>query len=96
MADEHKPGVIAVRTGVGIDARQKIPYFVGISQATVGAQGLLLQRMGHSARGAAMLHVHQGYETVIYVLSGQVETTYGPELRSSVVIGPSEFFVHRT
>jgi hypothetical protein len=37
MADERKPGVTAVRTSVGIYARQKIPYFVGISEATVGA-----------------------------------------------------------
>ena len=41
--------------------------------------------------GAAVPHIRQGYETAIYVLSGRVETTYGPGLRKSVVSGPGEF-----
>ena len=43
MADESKPQVVAVRTGVDIASRQKIPYFVGVSEATTGARGLSLQ-----------------------------------------------------
>ena len=91
MADQPKPGVIAIRTAVGIDARQKIPYFVGISEATVGACGLSMQLVVIPPGGAAVPHVHQGYETAIYVLSGHVETTYGPGLHSAVVSGPGEF-----
>jgi len=41
MADESKPQVVAVRTGVDIASRQKIPYFVGVSEATTGARGSL-------------------------------------------------------
>jgi uncharacterized RmlC-like cupin family protein len=41
VSDE--PEVVAIRTGVGIDSRQKIPYFVGVSEATTGARGLSLQ-----------------------------------------------------
>jgi uncharacterized RmlC-like cupin family protein len=51
MADESKPEVVAVRTGVSIDSRQKIPYFVGVSEATTGARGLSLQYRDHSTRG---------------------------------------------
>jgi uncharacterized RmlC-like cupin family protein len=91
MADESKPEVVAVRTGVGIDSRQKIPYFVGVSEATTGARGLSLQYVIIPPAGAAVPHIHQGYETAIYVLSGRVETTYGPGLRKSVVSGPGEF-----
>jgi uncharacterized RmlC-like cupin family protein len=85
MADESKPEVVAVRNGVGIDSRQKIPYFVGVSEATTGARGLSLQYVIIPPGGAAVPHIHQGYETAIYVLSGRVETTYGPGLRKSVV-----------
>ena len=91
MSDQSAAGVIAVRTGVPIEAKQQIPYFVGISQATAGARGLSLQLVVIPPGGEAAPHIHQGYETAIYVLSGQVETLYGPGLRHRVVSGPSEF-----
>ena len=91
MAGQSKPEVVAVRSGVGIDSRQKIPYFVGVSEATTGARGLSLQYVVIPPAGAAVPHIHQGYETAIYVLSGRVETTYGPGLRKSVISGPGEF-----
>lgn len=33
----------------------------------------------------AKAHLHRGYETVIYVIQGKVETRYGPGLAKSVV-----------
>lgn len=84
-------GVVAVRSGVAIQSRQQIPYFVGISEATAGARGLSLQLVVIPPGGAAAPHIHQGYETAIYVVSGQVETRYGPGLRERVVSGPGEF-----
>lgn len=91
MADRTRPDVVAIRTGVEISAKQQIPYFVGISQATAGAQGLSMQLVVIPPGGSAVPHIHRGYETAIYVLSGRVETTYGPGLRNSVVSGPGEF-----
>jgi uncharacterized RmlC-like cupin family protein len=88
---EQSPGVVAVRSGVAIDARQQIPYFVGVSEATTGAHGLSMQLVVIPPGGAAAPHIHEGYETAIYVLSGQVETLYGPGLRERVVNGPGEF-----
>ncbi|HEY7164031.1 MAG TPA: cupin domain-containing protein [Candidatus Binatia bacterium] len=91
MAEQSRPKVVAVRTGVSIDSRQKIPYFVGISEATAGARGLSLQYVVIPPGGAAVPHIHRGYETAIYVLAGHVETTYGPGLKDRVVNGPGEF-----
>jgi uncharacterized RmlC-like cupin family protein len=91
MADKSKPAVVAVRTGVGIDSRQKIPYFVGVSEATTGARGLSLQYVLIPPGDVAVPHIHQGYETAIYVLSGRVATTYGPGLLKSVASGAGEF-----
>ena len=50
MADESKPQVVAVRTGVGIDSRQKIPYFVGVSEATTRCTRALSTIRNHSTR----------------------------------------------
>ena len=91
MEEAPKPKVVAVRSAVPIDSRQKIPYFVGVSEATAGARGLSLQYVVIPPGGAAIPHIHQGYETAIYVLSGRVETTYGPGLKESIVNGPGEF-----
>lgn len=91
MSEAQATGVVAVRSGVAIDARQQIPYFVGVSEATVGAQGLSMQLVVIPPGGAAVPHIHQGYETAIYVVSGQVETRYGPGLREVVVSSPGEF-----
>ena len=91
MPEKSQAQVVAVRTGVAIDSRQKIPYFVGISEATAGARSLSLQYVVIPPGGAAVPHIHQGYETAIYVLSGRVETTYGPGLKERVVNGPGEF-----
>jgi uncharacterized RmlC-like cupin family protein len=91
MDKRNGAGVVAVRSGVSIEARQQIPYFVGISEATAGAQGLSMQLVVIPPGGAALPHIHQGYETAIYVLSGRVETRYGPGLREAVVSGPGEF-----
>lgn len=91
MSEAQPKGVIAVRSGVSIDAVQQIPYFVGVSEATVGARGLSMQLVVIPPGGMAVPHIHQGYETAIYVVSGQVETRYGPGLREVVVNGPGEF-----
>lgn len=91
MSDQSAGGVVAVRAGVPLDTKQQIPYFVGVSEMTVGARGLSLQLVVIPPGASAVPHIHQGYETAIYVLSGQVETRYGPGLQHSVVSGPYEF-----
>ena len=61
MADESKPEVVAVRTGVSIDSRQKIPYFVGVSGSDHRRARLSLQYVIIPPAGAAVPHIHQGY-----------------------------------
>src|SRR5258706_13150130 len=85
------PRVVAVRGGVAIDAKQEIPYFVGVSARTVGARGLSMQRIVIPPGGAARAHTHLGHETAIYVLQGRVETRYGEGLRESAVSEAGDF-----
>ncbi|MCI0397700.1 MAG: cupin domain-containing protein [Chloroflexi bacterium] len=72
-------------------ARQRLPYFVGISGATTGATGLSMNLVIIPPGGAAEPHLHRGYETAIYVLAGRVKTLYGPGLQESVITEAGDF-----
>lgn len=83
--------IITVRPAAETETRQHLPYFVGISGATAGTTGLSLSMVIVPPGGAAEPHLHRGYETAIYVLSGRVETRYGPGLQKSVVNVAGDF-----
>lgn len=92
--DEHdaaQPTLVTVRPDREIATRQRLPYFVGISAASVGARGLSMHIVVVPPGGQAEPHVHRGYETGIYVLEGRVETRYGPGLRESVINEAGDF-----
>jgi uncharacterized RmlC-like cupin family protein len=91
MSDRLSAGLIVVKEGVAIQAKQEIPYFVGISANTVGAQGISMQRIVFPPGSAAKPHVHLDYETAIYIVQGQVETHYGPGLRETIINEPGDF-----
>ncbi|MBU1192915.1 MAG: cupin domain-containing protein [Gammaproteobacteria bacterium] len=82
---------ISIRPESGTATRQGLPYFVGISAETAGAQGLSMSLVVVPPGAVSEPHVHEGYETAIYVLSGRVETRYGRLLEHSVINGPGDF-----
>jgi uncharacterized RmlC-like cupin family protein len=88
---ESKPSVQAVRPEQGVMTRQRLPYFIGISGQTVGAQGLAMHVVVIPPGARSEPHLHRGYETGIFVLEGRVETRYGEGLRQSVVSEPGDF-----
>jgi uncharacterized RmlC-like cupin family protein len=83
--------VRAVRPEREVATKQRLPYFVGVSGATVGAQGLSMHLVVIPPGARAEPHSHRGYETAIYVLEGRVETRYGPQLESTVVSEAGDF-----
>lgn len=97
MSDQQgaapEPGsrIVVVRPPAETMSRQRLPYFVGISGTTAGATGLSLNMIVIPPGGAAEPHIHQGYETAIYLLEGRVETRYGPGLRESVINEAGDF-----
>ena len=85
-------GVVqAIRPDQAVMTRQQLPYFVGISGATVGAQALSMHLVVIPPGGRAEPHIHVGYETGIYVLAGQVMTRWGAALEHEVISSPGEF-----
>jgi uncharacterized RmlC-like cupin family protein len=91
MSDAPAPDVQAIRPDREVVTRQRLPYFLGISGSTVGATGLSMHMVVIPPGARAEPHIHQGYETGIYVLEGRVETRYGPALESSVVSEAGDF-----
>ena len=83
--------IVTIRPQETTMTRQQLPNFVGISAATVGAKHLSMNMVIIPPGGAAQPHVHRGYETAIYLLSGRVETRYGPGLRNSITNEAGDF-----
>ena len=90
-ASNHHQRVVAVRPDKEITTLQHLPYFIGVSSGTVGAQGLSMHLVVIPPGARAAPHMHEGYETAIYVLQGRVETRYGDRLSESVVSEAGEF-----
>ncbi|UUX94948.1 cupin domain-containing protein [Aquabacterium sp. J223] len=83
--------VQAVRPTEEVATLQRLPYFLGISGASVGAGGLSMHLVVIPPGAQAEPHVHLGYETGIYVLEGTVRTRWGQHLEHEVVSRPGEF-----
>jgi uncharacterized RmlC-like cupin family protein len=89
--ENHTPAIVTVKTPAEIHTKQKLPYFVGISRQTAGAQGISMNLVVIPPGAVAEAHYHKDFETGIYVLEGEVETRYGEGLKQSVINGPGDF-----
>ena len=83
--------VIAIRPETETLTYQRLPYFVGISNATVGATGISMNLVVIPPGGAVEPHSHPDYETAIYILKGRVETRYGAGLKQSMINKAGDF-----
>jgi uncharacterized RmlC-like cupin family protein len=88
----HSPTeVMTIRPEKATQTRQQLPYFIGVSANTTGAQGISMNLVMIPPGGAAEPHYHRNYETAIYLLQGRVETFYGQGLSRSVVNDVGDF-----
>jgi uncharacterized RmlC-like cupin family protein len=83
--------VQALRPEREVLTRQRLPYFIGISGKTVGAQGLSMHIVVIPPGARAEPHRHVGYETGLYVLEGRVLTRWGASLEHEIVSEPGDF-----
>lgn len=83
--------VHALRPDRKVMTRQGLPYFVGISGQTVGADGLAMHIVVIPPGARAAPHIHVGYETGIYVLEGRVCTRWGFSLENEVISEAGDF-----
>ena len=86
-----KGRVVTVRPEESIATKQNLPYFVGISQETVGAKGLSMNMVVIPPGGSPKAHYHKDFETAIYLLKGRVETWFGKYLKESMINEEGDF-----
>ncbi len=91
MSPIERDEIITIRPESTTMTKQQLPNLVGISAATAGSRHLSMNLVIIPPGGAAQPHVHQGYETAIYLLSGRVETRYGAGLRRSTIHEAGDF-----
>jgi uncharacterized RmlC-like cupin family protein len=84
-------GIVTVRPRSSSATRQGLRQFVGISGANSGARGLSMNQVIIPPGGRAQAHRHVGSESAIYLLSGTVETFYGPCLEQRVINRAGDF-----
>lgn len=83
--------IVTVRPAETTDTIQKLPNYVGISAKTAGATGISMNMVVIPPAARAQPHYHEGFETAIYLLKGDVQTFYGENLSNSVINKQGDF-----
>lgn len=86
-----RAGVVLIRPDNPTTTRQRLPYFVGVSADAAGAKGISMNLASIPPGGSSLPHLHDGFETAIYVISGRVLTRYGVGLKESIVSEAGDF-----
>jgi uncharacterized RmlC-like cupin family protein len=89
MSKEAK--IITVRPKETVNTRQQLANFEGISAQTAGARRLCMHMVIIPPGGKAVPHIHDGYETAIYIVKGRTETRYGKGLKQSKINQAGDF-----
>lgn len=63
----------------------------GANGRTVGSLGLCMLRFVMAPRAQTLPHAHPHSETGVYIVSGEIETTFGDKLQHSVVNAAGDF-----
>ncbi len=84
-------GCVVVKGHVQTKGRQGLTYFEGVSAESAGSQGICIHTVVFPPLARAYVHMHERHETAIYVLEGQAEMLYGPELDQHLKVGPGDF-----
>jgi len=83
--------IVTVRPTKEVMTRQRLPNFVGVSETTTGSTGIAMNLVIIPPGTAAEPHLHQGFETAIYILEGRVRTRYGPNLERETINEAGDF-----
>lgn len=86
-----KAKIVTVRPEVAIDTLQRLPNYVGISEKSAGSSSISMNVVIIPAGAKAQPHYHEGFETAIYLLKGDVQTFYGENLAESCINKQGDF-----
>jgi uncharacterized RmlC-like cupin family protein len=86
-----RDGCVRVRTPGALQAKQGLPYYLGISAKTARARGLSLNLIVIPPGGKAAPHSHSGFESALYVISGRAMNHWGPRLEHAMETKAGDF-----
>jgi uncharacterized RmlC-like cupin family protein len=79
-----------IKPGSTYAGKQGFDYFEGISAQTVGSAAICMQLLTIPPGVRAHAHLHESHETAIYMISGQAEMWYGPQLENYMSLAPGD------
>ncbi|MFT5197118.1 MAG: putative RmlC-like cupin family protein [Cellvibrionaceae bacterium] len=91
MTDKEKPTCVVIPSGEQYGSKQTLSYFGGISAENSGAQGICMHLVTIPPAARAKAHLHEGHESVLYVLSGQAGMWFGENLEEHVDCKPGDY-----
>ena len=89
--DKNKSPIQCIRPDAEVMTKQRLPYFVGVSRETVGAEGISMNLVVIPPDASPEPHYHKDFETAIYILQGEVETRYGEGLKETMINRKGDF-----
>ncbi len=81
---EHLDGITIIRGGGDTRHWNGIHYKEGLSAKNVGSKALSINIATIPPGGVAKAHIHDGFEVMLYIISGRVRHEYGPGLTQVV------------
>ncbi|MEM7027264.1 MAG: cupin, partial [Pseudomonadota bacterium] len=83
--------VVTIKSPEEILSKQSLRQFVGISNDTASSKNISMNMVIIPAGGQAKAHYHDGFESAVYLIKGQVETRYGKNLEKSIINEAGDF-----
>ena len=80
-----------IRSKDSYRGKQGLSYFSGVSAESAGSTGICMHLLTMPPGTQAKAHLHKNHETAIYVLSGETEMRYGPQLEHHEVVKAGDF-----
>src|SRR6202161_2039666 len=84
-------GCVVIRTGDSYDGKQGVSLAAGVSRGSAGSQALCLHVLMIPPGTRGTPHLHEGHETAIYIVDGEVEVWHGPGLALRAVLRAGDF-----
>lgn len=85
------PTCRVIRSVESYEGKQGPTYAGGVSAESVGAQAIWLGMIRMSPGGRTKAHLHEGHETAMYIVSGEVDLWYGEGLREHQVARAGDY-----
>ena len=80
-----------IRSVESYEGKQGPMYAGGISAETAGAQAIWLGMIRMPPGGRTKAHLHEGHETAMYVVSGEVDLWYGEGLQEHEIARAGDY-----